>query len=355
MPTASEKNSWSCWGVSANAIVDSGESIVFDGTISDIDSSDDFGDWHAQIAFQLDTQNESILSLSTDSGLTLLQKDMIRGAYARGEEAGLFTLFFTANFKRSCNFGQMQQWGETGKSYLPSKTDKYALRFYAVVVWSSLYVRSVWDNVSGNTLPTTPPDRYTATFPDLRTPLCSTLRLPNVHVTAGSHTALWVAMMDHQTRVMPYPSGRRLIVCDNFYTRHFLASALLRFTDGETCLLGTVRLNLGDRWNKVELAKAMERVEQTERDSWKLVAAVEPISGWQVQQEQRNKQQLRLPKRSRTSYVGPVSIVNKAGFVVFKDRKVVVFYTKDLRDTVSTVRYSAQVGTLLLAATTSVR
>eukprot|EP00644_Phytophthora_capsici_P013190 jgi/Phyca11/100987/e_gw1.5.1377.1 len=36
------------------------------------------------------------------------------------------------------------------KTYLPSKPDKYGVRFYAVVGWGSLYAYSVWDNGSGN-------------------------------------------------------------------------------------------------------------------------------------------------------------------------------------------------------------
>jgi hypothetical protein len=40
------------------------------------------------------------------------------------------------------------------KSFMPLKPDKFAIRFYAVVGWRSLYVHSMWDNGSGNTLPT---------------------------------------------------------------------------------------------------------------------------------------------------------------------------------------------------------
>eukprot|EP00644_Phytophthora_capsici_P008482 jgi/Phyca11/111327/e_gw1.20.475.1 len=45
------------------------------------------------------------------------------------------------------------------KSFMPLKPDKFAIRFYAVVGWASLYVHSIWDNGSGNTLPTTPAQR----------------------------------------------------------------------------------------------------------------------------------------------------------------------------------------------------
>ncbi|ETP37147.1 hypothetical protein F442_15026 [Phytophthora nicotianae P10297] len=61
------------------------------------------------------------------------------------------------------------------KSFLPSKPDKYGVRFYAVVGWSSLYVHSVWNNSSGNRKPSTPAERFTSLFPTLRSPLRNTL------------------------------------------------------------------------------------------------------------------------------------------------------------------------------------
>eukprot|EP00644_Phytophthora_capsici_P014966 jgi/Phyca11/128420/e_gw1.76.136.1 len=45
------------------------------------------------------------------------------------------------------------------RTYMPSKPYKYGVRFYAVVGWDSLYVHSLWDNASGNTLPTAPAQR----------------------------------------------------------------------------------------------------------------------------------------------------------------------------------------------------
>ena len=53
--------------------------------------------------------------------------------------------------------------------------------------------------------------------------------------------ALWMLMMAHQTRLYPDPSGRRLFVTDNYYTRHTLAKNLKKETDGEARLLGTMK------------------------------------------------------------------------------------------------------------------
>ncbi|KAG6973912.1 hypothetical protein JG687_00000613, partial [Phytophthora cactorum] len=81
------------------------------------------------------------------------------------------------------------------KSFIPTKLDKFAIRFYVVVGWVSFYVHSVWDNGSGNYTNTTPPSRYTSTFLELRTSLNRTLAHPDVNIERGSPSALWVAMM----------------------------------------------------------------------------------------------------------------------------------------------------------------
>eukprot|EP00644_Phytophthora_capsici_P010769 jgi/Phyca11/104158/e_gw1.9.687.1 len=45
------------------------------------------------------------------------------------------------------------------RTYMPSKPDKYGVRFYAVVGWDSLYVHTFWDSSSGNSQTTTPAQR----------------------------------------------------------------------------------------------------------------------------------------------------------------------------------------------------
>ncbi|EGZ10404.1 hypothetical protein PHYSODRAFT_518952 [Phytophthora sojae] len=130
------------------------------------------------------------------------------------------------------------------RTCMPSKPDKYSLRFYAVIGWDALYVHSLWDNGSGNATRSTPAQRYTELFPSLRTPLYNTLSLPEINIEPKSATSLWVAMAGHQTRTYRSPSGRRLLISDNFYTRHTYARAISAFTDDEVRLLGTVRMNL---------------------------------------------------------------------------------------------------------------
>lgn len=221
------------------------------------------------------------------------------------------------------------------RTYMPSKPDKYGVRFYAVVGWDSLYVHSVWDNSSGNTQRTTPAQRYTQRFPLLRTALFSTLARDDIAVSGKSATALWLAMVGHQSKILRSPSGYRLMVSDNFYTRHTFASAILAFTDGEMHTIGTVRTNLIDKWNKPAVEDSIRRVAEAERGTWELVAAVNPEAGWKKKEADHQKAQKKRPAARQTAYQPSLSFANRAGYVVYKDRKVVIFYSNDLHATPS--------------------
>ncbi|KAE9001595.1 hypothetical protein PF005_g13587 [Phytophthora fragariae] len=106
------------------------------------------------------------------------------------------------------------------KTYLPSKPDKYGVRFYAAVGWESLYAYSVWDNGSDNRTRFSPADRYVNIFHALRTPLFRTVDRGDILIDRKDPSALWVAMCGHLTKQHPAPDGHRLLVCDNFYSRH---------------------------------------------------------------------------------------------------------------------------------------
>ncbi|ETL77356.1 hypothetical protein L917_21703, partial [Phytophthora nicotianae] len=107
------------------------------------------------------------------------------------------------------------------------------------------------------------------------------------------------------------------------------------YTDGEMHLLGTVRLNLVDKWNKPAVKASIERVDASERGSWELVAAVGLEPGWKEKQKKHQASQRRLPKAQRTTYEPVIVQAEKAGYVIYKDRKVVIFYTNDLKATPS--------------------
>lgn len=122
------------------------------------------------------------------------------------------------------------------KSYMPLKPDKFAIRFYAVVGWRAMYVHSMWHEGSGNTLPSSAVQRYT----QLCQPLKNTLARPYADIEPTAATVLWVVTIAHQTQLYPSKSDRRIIISDNFYTRHALTKSVFQMTDGETRMLEIV-------------------------------------------------------------------------------------------------------------------
>ena len=121
-------------------------------------------------------------------------------------------------------------------SYNPEKPDKFAIRFYAVVSSYGTYLHSMMDNRTGNTTPESAPVAYCREFPQLRSAYNKILGGSDSYVDGNSPSALWVLQMAHQTLQFPDPSGKRVFFTDNFYTRHRLAQALKKITDGEARL-----------------------------------------------------------------------------------------------------------------------
>ena len=79
--------------------------------------------------------------------------------------------------------------------------------------------------------------------------------------------------MAHQTKHLQDPSGKRLIVTDNFYTRHVLARHTEILSDGEIKMIGTVKFNNIDGINHPLVKEAIEKIQNCERGSWILVEA----------------------------------------------------------------------------------
>ncbi|OWZ21004.1 hypothetical protein PHMEG_0004525 [Phytophthora megakarya] len=186
------------------------------------------------------------------------------------------------------------------RTYLPSKPDKYGVRFYAVVGWESLYGYSVWDNGCGNRTRTTPAERYVGVFPELRTALFRTLERAEIPITRKDASALWVAMCGHLTKIHAAP------------TRH----RLLAFTDGEIRMLGTVWISLQGKWNTKGLETAKARMDVAERGSWELVAALDVPVGWEKLQEKHKRAQRKLPSNMQIPYMPPMTIAANADYIV---------------------------------------
>jgi len=170
----------------------------------------------------------------------------------------------------------------TAQSFMKGKPIRYAIRFYANVGSKHLYLHSLWDNGSGNTEPSSPAERFTKLFSEMRMPFNKTFQNdPKGKVTKvakDSASALWTLQMVHQMKKKKDPKGKRNFFTDNYYTRHVLANMTKTMSDGEARLTGTVKYNLIDSVNRPMVDKAAKMVSKMERSSWVLVQAYDESS-----------------------------------------------------------------------------
>lgn len=117
--------------------------------------------------------------------------------------------------------------------------------------------------------------------------------------------------MAHQTQLHPAKQGGRFFVMDNFYTRHLQGRQLDIMSDCECKILGTVRFNNVDGPNRPALKDAIESLRNASPGDWRRV---------QVYNQGNTAE-------------SPLTIAEKCGFVVFKDRSIVAFYKNNLADT----------------------
>ncbi|POM59005.1 Hypothetical protein PHPALM_36271 [Phytophthora palmivora] len=141
------------------------------------------------------------------------------------------------------------------RTYIPSKPDKYAVRFYALVDWKTLYVRGLFDNGSGNRTVSGHLERYTAVFPELRRSMAA--RCDNCELDATSATELWVAMLAKQNQQLLSPKA-----------------AILELKDAA-------------------------------RGSWKLVAAIDTADNLKDLEKAHKQSQKNLKKAQKTPFVPP--------------------------------------------------
>ena len=147
-------------------------------------------------------------------------------------------------------------------------------------------------------------------------------------------TALYVVMMGHSTRnnFLCHIQGcgnKRWYFPDNYYTRHTLAKQLKEFTDEETHMIGTCKMNIIDSANKENVQQAVRIIAKNNtRNDWILVRAYDglekviPVTG--KRSREKNKKHNEINKKT---------VAPNCGYILWKDRKVVVFYTNDLSGT----------------------
>ena len=141
----------------------------------------------------------------------------------------------------------------SARSYMKSKPVRFGIRFYTVVAWQLPYLHTLWDNGRGNRTGASPPVAYCSMFRGMRGPYERTVT--GELVQKDSPSALWCLQIGYQTLMHPCQNQGRLVVMDNFYTRHVLAEQLKRLTDNEFRVIGTVRFNNIDAINRPAVKK----------------------------------------------------------------------------------------------------
>lgn len=155
-------------------------------------------------------------------------------------------------------------------------------------------------------------------------------------IKEGSPLALWILQMAQHTKAAWDPSGKRGTFCDDFYTRYTFASELKKITDGESQLCGTVKFTNVDGTNQPNLTQGISMLKDVPRGSWNLVCAHDKILNSEVLRKAHASEHRRKPPGERTAFLVPTELaVENAGYIVWKDTKIVIFYTNNLCHTPS--------------------
>ena len=212
-------------------------------------------------------------------------------------------------------------------SYMPSKPDRFAIRFYFVVGTKGPYIHSLWDNGRGNTSPSPQADRYNHLHKVFGAILNNHFGTRSI-IQRTSASALWLCQLVHQTKMYRPSSGYRVVFTDNFYTRPRLAKKLFEVSDGDIKMTGTCKYPNIDAINRPVFFECVKKLKDCPRGTWLLARTYD-------YNESYDKERKRSGDVAISTYleVPDIYIQDKSGFVFFKDSKVVVFYSNDLKST----------------------
>ena len=220
------------------------------------------------------------------------------------------------------------------KTYIRNKPVKFGIRFYAVVGWKFNYLYNIWDNGSGNKTNINPASKYCQVFRDLRNSY--TRHIVNDGEKIIDHdtsTALWSLQIAQMYKMLQSPCGKRVIFMDNYYTRHPLGRKIKQLTNNETKIIGTVKMNLVDKYNKPKVLEAIEMLQDANHGTWYLVPCFDPPKSTKSSSKKKKNNTKKLKTANKSDAEGPLVAAENTGYIVFKDKRVVVFYSNDLADT----------------------
>ena len=222
------------------------------------------------------------------------------------------------------------------KTYMKNKPIKFGIRFYAVVGWKYTYLHSLWDNGSGNKTKFSAASRYCTVFRDMKQAFDNIITNdPEKILLPESASALWALQISHLHKMSQSPSGKRVVFMDNFYTRHPLARKIKQLTNNEIKVIGTVKLNSLDAYNKKNITEAIERMKTALNGDWLLVQCFDSVplrnkKAKKIKKEGSSSRKRRKTEKDDKQEEESPPIAEKTGYVIFKDKKIVVFYCNDL-------------------------
>lgn len=218
------------------------------------------------------------------------------------------------------------------KSYIANKPQPYGIRFYAVVGSKFTYLHSMFDNGSGNTTGISRAQAYVSAFRELRTPYEKQFGQSSCAVDKNSPSALWILQLAHQVKCDDASCAKRVIFTDNFYTRHNLAKELYDITDGKMFLIGTVKFTNVDAINRIYLSKAIQSMKDKPRGYWMVVRAFNKTKEVEALRIRHLTAMRNVSVNEKVPFEPPETVVAKhAGYILWKDSKLVMFYSNDLK------------------------
>lgn len=222
------------------------------------------------------------------------------------------------------------------KSYIPNKPQPYGIRFYAVVGSKYTYLHSMFDNGSGNSTGISRPQAFVSVFRDMRLAYLKHFGRPDCLVDINSPTALWILQVAQQVKMDDATCKKRVLFTDNFYTRHTMAKELNTYTDGKVFLVGTVKFTNVDAINRIYLSMAIQEMKNEPRGTWMLVRAYNKTKNTDELRKKHNIEMKSKPINERVPFTPSAdTVATKSGYVIWKDSKIVIFYSNDLKATPS--------------------
>ena len=100
-------------------------------------------------------------------------------------------------------------------------------------------------------------------------------------------------------------------------------------------LLGTVRANFVDANSKYLVAGQLKEMKDAPQGSWCLIRAFEYPLNHQEKKKAHKSLQAKVPKKKRVPYVPTLLPSNNCGYLIFKDKKPVLFYCSNLDGTMT--------------------